>query len=148
MFCPYCGTQVEPTQKFCANCGKSLQQPQQATQPATVPPPAGVKTSFVSTPGNQMLPCPKCGRMTDSMKFYRLPDKWLFLGVYLSYSSRVHLCCPECMRKQILLHGFTYNIITANLMWPFLIMPWSVVNLCRSYQKGHSPEVVKKISEI
>lgn len=92
--------------------------------------------------------CPECGRMTDSLKVYNLPAFWLFLGIYLRYSYKGHIACPSCMRKKILLHGFTYNIISANLIWIFTILPWSLINLLRTFSKGHSWEVVDFMDNI
>ncbi len=92
-----------------------------------------------------MLTCPKCGEETDSLKRYVLPEMILFLFVYYSYQHSTYTCCPHCMRKQILKKGFTYNIITANIMWLFVIFPWSVIQLLKSYTKGHSKALIKDI---
>lgn len=99
------------------------------------------------TPENINVPCPECGRYTDSLKLYRLPNLWLFLWIFIRYSSKGYVCCPSCMRKKILLHGFTYNIVTANLIWPVVILPWSIIYLLRSCTKGHSHEVVDMIRQ-
>lgn len=92
--------------------------------------------------------CPECGKTTDSLKVYRLPAFWLFLGFYLRYSTKGHIACPSCMRKKILLHGFTYNIITANLVWIITILPWSLINILRTLLRGHSWEVVDHMDNL
>lgn len=89
-------------------------------------------------PDPNMLRCPECGQLTDSIKRFTLPHKWLYLGCYISYQNVIFTCCPHCMRKHILIKGFTYNILLANLLWPVVILPWSIVQLIRSYKKGHS----------
>ena len=91
------------------------------------------------------ITCPECGRPTNSMKAYTLPGLTIFLIVAAHMRHRKHVCCPHCMRKKILLHGFTYNIITAHLLWLILIMPWSVINFLRSFTKGHSREVYRML---
>ncbi|MGN0224333.1 MAG: hypothetical protein ACI4AM_09975 [Muribaculaceae bacterium] len=47
------------------------------------------------------------------------------------------------MRKKILYHGLTYNILATNLLWPLIILPWTIFNFIRSFTKGHS-ELVKE----
>ncbi len=89
--------------------------------------------------------CPDCGQVTDSLKVYRLPAVVVFIGIYARVASKGHIGCPSCMRKKILFHGMTYNIVTANLIWPFLILPWTVVNLLRTLSKGHSSEIIDHI---
>ena len=87
---------------------------------------------------NNMIRCPECGQLTDSMKRFTLPHVWLFLWVFISYQNIEYTCCPHCMRKHIFMKGFTYNILLANILWPFIILPWSIIQLIRSFSKGHS----------
>lgn len=72
------------------------------------------------------IKCTELGCPSDSIKCYTLPDYLIFIGVYA-----------------ILMKGFTYNILVANVLWPILILPWSLIQLCRSYTKGHSRKVLK-----
>lgn len=141
--CPNCGNSVLPEQKFCSSCGHKLIVPTftDTNAASRITPRNDVDDKLFSSTDGISVACPECGKMTDSLKLYRLPALWVSLFVYLRYSTKGHVCCPSCMRKKILLHGFTYNIITANIYWPFLILPWSVVNLCRTYSKGHSKEI-------
>lgn len=72
--------------------------------------------------------------------------RWiLFLGVYYQMQWGTYTCCPKCMRKHILVHGFTYNILTGNFMWLFLALPWNLVLLIMSCTRGHSKAVRKMI---
>ncbi len=92
-----------------------------------------------------LMQCPHCGKMTDSLKVYRLPAVCVFIGIFARLASKGHMGCPSCMRKKILLHGMTYNILTANLLWLFYILPWTIVNILRTFSKGHSSEVIDYI---
>lgn len=126
MICPNCNTQV-PHGKFeCPNCKSDLLARYQEIK-------------------QYPMQCPHCGKMTDSLKVYRLPSVWVFLGPFLRWATEGHIACPSCMRKKILLHGMTYNIVTANFIWPVTILPWSIVNLLRTFSKGHSTEIVDYI---
>ncbi|MCM1176204.1 MAG: hypothetical protein NC335_00455 [Bacteroides sp.] len=87
---------------------------------------------------NNMIRCLECGELTDSIKRFTLPHIWLFLWCFISYQNIEYTCCPHCMRKHIFMKGFTYNILLANILWPFIILPWSIIQLIRSFSKGHS----------
>ena len=60
------------------------------------------------------------------------------LVCFISWQNIRYVCCPHCMRKHIFIKGFTYNILLSNFLWPFIILPWSIIQLIRSYNKGHS----------
>ncbi len=96
---------------------------------------------------NQLVICPKCGQPSDSIKQYKLPYKWIFVWIMLFHQDIEYTCCPHCMRKQILLRGFTYNIILANLLWLIIILPWCLVLLICSFTKGHSKAVKEYIEQ-
>lgn len=89
-------------------------------------------------PHSNMIRCPECGQMTDSLKRFTLPHIWLFLGCFVSYQNIRYSCCPHCMRKHIFVKGFTYNILLANALWALLILPWSIILLVKSYKRGHT----------
>lgn len=135
MNCPKCNCSVLPGQKFCPSCGYMMSIPS-----------ADSNTRQSETRGQVSVPCPVCGKSTDSLKVYRLPDMCVSLIVYVRLVHSGHVCCPSCMRKKILIHGFTYNIVTANIAWPILILPWSLVNMGRTFIKGHSREVKQLIN--
>ena len=93
--------------------------------------------------------CPECGELSNSIKNYKLPNYIVFLLLGATGQTISYICCPHCMRKHILIKCFTYNILLANVLWPFLIVPWGIVQLIRSYTKGHSDSVMQIIqSEI
>lgn len=83
------------------------------------------------------LPCPHCGRATDSLKGYRLPTFLLFLGIGASFKHGLVVRCPPCMRKE--LGRLTLiNILPANLLWVLLLLPWYGIATLRSLTQGHS----------
>lgn len=90
------------------------------------------------------ISCPECGQLSDSIKRYSMFDYFLFLFFAASHRKVTYTCCPSCMRKHIIKEGiFTWKIITANLLWLFLILPWSLILLLFSYTKGHSSSIQK-----
>ena len=94
---------------------------------------------------NIILQCPECGRFSDSIKRYKMIDFCLFIFIAARLNYVSYTCCPLCMRRHILKKGFTYNIITANLLWFFLILPYSIILLLFCLSKGHSKSVLKDI---
>ncbi len=83
--------------------------------------------------------CPHCHAETDSMKYYTMP---IFLFIFVAWMSwsKDELACPSCMRGKIA--GYcALNIVTANVIWPFIILPWTIINVLRSCTKGHSSGV-------
>lgn len=116
---------------------KPKPQPRPAPKPKPTPKPQPTPQPHPPIPNN-MIRCPECGQLTDSIKSFTLPHIWLFLWCYISWQNIEYTCCPHCMRKHILIKGFTYNILLSNLLWPIIILPWSIIQLIRSYSKGHS----------
>lgn len=96
---------------------------------------------------NMPVACPKCGRVYDSIKCYSVPNYILFLGVYAAYEFKKEVCCPHCMRKQILIKYFTYNIIIGNFLWFLMGLPTGIWKLISSYTKGHSDTVKQILAE-
>lgn len=130
MICPNCHTHVPHGQFECPECKTELFARYQE-----------IWNKYKQYP----MQCPHCGTMTDSLKVYKLPAVWVFLGFYFRWATKGHMGCPSCMRKKILLHCMTYNILTANLFWLVAILPWSIVNILRTFSKGHSSEIVDYI---
>lgn len=89
------------------------------------------------------LRCPECGEVSTSIKRYTMWRWLLFIGVFAQAQNVTYTCCSKCMRKHILWHGFTYNIITGNILWLFLGLPWFIILLVLSFTQGHSKSVIK-----
>lgn len=92
---------------------------------------------------DERLKCPVCGAYTHSLKLYNLPKLDLFALFFRYHIDDVFICCPSCMRRKILLRGFTYNILTANIIWPFIVLPRMIVKLIRTTTYGHSKELMQ-----
>lgn len=88
-----------------------------------------------------MVACPECGRPSDSIKSYWMMDLLVFILAFVYHRRKKYVCCPRCMRKHLLVTGFTYNIVLANLLWLMLILPWTLILLAASFTGGHSSEV-------
>ena len=89
---------------------------------------------------NTPVECPECGKISDSIKCYKLPKLLVFVLVYGYASTQNYIGCKKCIRKRIFLNGFTYNIITGNFLWLFFL-PWMIIQLLRSFTNGHSREI-------
>lgn len=118
------------------------QQPRQQNEPQQ----QSYQPNYPSSSDTQLVSCPECGELSDSIKNYDLPYRYLFLYVYASTQDIEYTCCPRCMRKHILYRGFTYNILTFNVLWPFWIFPWMIIQLIRSFTRGHSKSVKEALN--
>lgn len=96
---------------------------------------------------NVPVTCPKCGRVSDSVKCYSLPNYILFIFIYFAYEFKKEILCPHCMRKEILLRYFTYNIVIGNVAWLLIGLPMGIWKFCQSFTKGHSATVQKLLAE-
>ena len=94
---------------------------------------------------NVPINCPECGQASSAIKCYSLPHYVIFLGIVAFWQKITFTCCPKCMLKHIFIKCFTYNIITANILYPFLVLPWGIIYLLRNITKGHSKEIVEII---
>ncbi|MBM3994745.1 MAG: hypothetical protein FJ303_11415 [Planctomycetes bacterium] len=124
--CKSCGVTLSPVEApagFCYQCERQLD----------------VSSGGHQGPHDGPLPCPQCSESTDSLKYYSVPFV-LFFWIAGTWSLRNEIGCPSCIRKSILLYGLI-NIVTANLLWPFIILPWTLINLARSFTSGHSSSV-------
>lgn len=116
--CPNCCATVQPGQKFCTSCGEKL---------------VATHVGSLQTPRHNAVECPECGRMTDSLKQATLFNKLLFLMVYTRWQTVRYTCCPECMRKHIAEHSAS-TLLSANFLWPLLVLPIHGYHLYKSYQ--------------
>lgn len=83
-----------------------------------------------------MRACPACHRLTPSLKEYTF-CLWVFLGLGIRLSTPIHVACPACMRKAIGKNSLI-NLFSANVLWPFVVLPWVLVLLASSFSPGHS----------
>ena len=87
--------------------------------------------------------CPVCGKQSDSLKSYTLPDI-TFLFIAIRWGSEHHIACADCLRKTILQNA-AISIVKANLFWPILVFPCLSVNLTRTFVKGHSEDIIDEL---
>lgn len=89
------------------------------------------------------IPCPTCKRPTQHLKCVRLGTVvFVVIGVATRFQQRFG--CPDCIRGEIGRFALV-NLLTANLAWPIAVLPWTLISLRRSYQPGHSPEVLEQV---
>jgi hypothetical protein len=87
-----------------------------------------------------LLPCPKCGEPTDSLKEYRYVRWCVFLLGGAVYQDATVGACPRCMRA-FLRKSLLINVLPANVVWLVGLLPWGLVLLAATYRKGHSRSI-------
>jgi hypothetical protein len=84
--------------------------------------------------------CSWCDELTQSLKAFNLP-KLFFIPIphvhYHMHETDPTEACPGCMRW-VLLKYLACQIITANVLWPILVLPIYLVYFVRTFVKGHS----------
>lgn len=84
--------------------------------------------------------CPHCDQPSDSVKKSQV---WLLIfavvGYWMQRSSVTG--CSACLRRHIVRNA-VINILTANIFWPFLILPHSLYQYYRTYEEGHDQNVL------
>jgi hypothetical protein len=102
-----------------------------AGDPASQPP--------IAEPEALLLPCARCGRMTDSLKRHRLHRWVLFVWIAWWAQTADYTACPPCMRA-ILVRRTLANLPGANLAWPViaLINAW---HFAATFRRGHGKRV-------
>lgn len=88
-----------------------------------------------------LITCPKCGQPTASLKQYVLCNLLVFVWIMAFTRRGTYTSCGPCMRGTIL-ERTLINIIPANLLWVIVVLPWHIVQFCRSYSDGHSNAVM------
>ena len=93
----------------------------------------------------QHLPCPACARPTRSLKRFGLMKRLLFLGIgYRMWRERC-TSCPGCMRRRLLKNAFNpVSILTANVMWPLAVVPYTGILLAATLVPGQSTSVARQ----
>jgi tetratricopeptide (TPR) repeat protein len=90
--------------------------------------------------------CPVCSAATDSLKRYRMPYRVIFFGIAARVKHGTYTGCPSCMRKKLLENVFSpLNILSANLLWLILVLPYNLVLFIASTTRGHSQGVRKML---
>jgi hypothetical protein len=93
---------------------------------------------------NIPIACPHCNRPSNSIKQCRFLGI-LFLFLFMVRQTRTVNACQSCMRGKILEHALI-NILTANILWPFIILPMSIYQFIRIRQPGHDDAILSEIT--
>ena len=92
------------------------------------------------------FPCPVCGETTKSLKQYQFLSWGVFYLAGMIYRTIYYQACPGCMRKW-LAQRTAINMIPTNILWPFVVVPWAVVLFVSTYSKGHTPDLLRRLTE-
>ena len=96
--------------------------------------------------GTLPVGCPVCSVPTDSLKRYRMPYRVMFFGIVARVQHGTYTACPSCMRKKLLENVFSpLNILSANLLWLIVVLPYNLVLFIASTTRGHSKSVRKRL---
>jgi hypothetical protein len=79
--------------------------------------------------------CPRCGADTNSLKVFEFPQ---ITFLVFAHSHRIeHIAaCPSCLRKYLASWGLT-SLVSANLLWPIIILPLLISRFFASFLHGH-----------
>lgn len=90
--------------------------------------------------------CPHCHQPSDSIKRSQI---WLMVFVVFGYylRRRTVTACATCMREQILSNA-AMNLLTANILWPVIILPMSLYQYWRIREEGHDSSVLYDIRPV
>jgi hypothetical protein len=93
--------------------------------------------------------CSWCDELTHSLKAFNLPKFFLIPVVvhYHIHETERNEACPGCMRW-ILLKYLACQIITANVLWPVVVLPFYVFYFALTFRMGHSPDAPGRMKGI
>jgi hypothetical protein len=105
---------------------------------------AGIPVEEKPTPKLPLfIDCPVCGRPTGNLKCYEMGCV-VFLCLAVSWNVQDEVGCPRCIRWMLLYYTLI-NVLTANVLWPILIFPVSILHLVSSFWPGHSLKVAERL---
>ena len=90
------------------------------------------------------VPCPECGKPTESLKRYRMPEWFIFAYLFFWWRVKTYTACPSCMRR-ITVQRLVFNLIPANLVM-IALGPFYLVRLLMTFDSGHSREIEEIIA--
>lgn len=97
-----------------------------------------------SPDGKVLLPCPKCGRPTDSLKRYSYFRYLVFLLAAAFYGMKKVTSCGSCIRGDLAVN-LAINLVPANLLWLIIVLPLNSVYMLASFSQGHSKEITNEL---
>ncbi len=90
-----------------------------------------------------LLPCPRCGRKTDSLKRFDLADWFVFLLVFWWMRKSTHTACPQCIRKAVVVRSLR-NLVPANV-GNIILIPINLAVIIATFTKGHNKQVIQTV---
>jgi hypothetical protein len=81
--------------------------------------------------------CPVCGTVTDGLKCREVVVGCIFVIAFVQIRTAVYVACPACIRRIVWRCCFK-NILPANLLWPFYILPRTLIQVLCTYIPGSS----------
>jgi len=103
--------------------------------------------SFRDIEDGTLILCNSCKEYKSNIKQFKLISSLLFFGVGAIFKSVKSTCCSSCMRKTILKNTFDLKILTGNILWLILIIPWNLVLVLLTYLDGHSSSYLLQIEK-
>ncbi len=96
-----------------------------------------VRSEWVSSSARASSVCPRCETVTTDLKRYEVVQWCFFFLAFVQIRPVVYAACPTCMRR-ILWRRCFMNILPANLLWPFWVLPRTLIQFFASYIPGPS----------
>lgn len=99
---------------------------------------APVRDSVIAAP--PALCCQVCGVSTENLKAgvsFVILFAYMFAWVWRKQS----MACPKCTRKNVYKLALI-NLLSANLIWPIVVVPICLIQWVSSFRTGHSRAVI------
>jgi hypothetical protein len=93
-----------------------------------------------------LLECPECDRETGALKEFHFVDEYFSIVLYHKWTMTDCLACPRCMQLH-LLKRLGVTIFTANIAWPFFLLPHYSYLLALTFVPRHSKSIQKEFRE-
>ena len=89
-----------------------------------------VRSEYVSSSVRASSVCPWCETVTTDLKRYEVVQWCFFFLAFVQIRPVIYAACPTCMRR-ILWRRCLVNVLPANLLWPFWVLPRTLIPVPR-----------------
>ena len=89
--------------------------------------------------------CPRCGNQCGNIKVCKI-TRINCLLIAVEWREAMLAGCPECLRRELRRHLWR-GLFTANLLWPFIVLPETLLARKSLKKPGHSPEWTNLVME-
>jgi hypothetical protein len=114
----------------------AIAQLQARNVPFSIPADLAIKLNSAAANGGYILDCSECGKLTNSLKDYRIVHLLICLVLFFQIKKQDYEACPSCMRKK-LIERTLINIVPANIAFPIVLIIHTI-QFCRTFIPGHS----------